>query len=280
MRLISIETRQAPFIDTYRETALRQGYDLVLTPHSPEPSPAFAAFAAVYQHNSDNPYDFELNCFRRYFDALEYAEPTGSIVISDTDQLILSPPDALPDPYLAPEAVVGSRGTSCGVAEFDISPHFSKWPTQILRRFTDFLIQIYTDTPELLAAEYERRRTVKKRAAVSDMTLFNMFVDAEKIPFYDSNSLKYEYYVDHNFSMRDTRDGSFRTEFGFKAFRSNGSGGIILLTATDDIVRPASLHLQGRAKPAAVPMNEGRLNAARARLALITAARSLRGFLQ
>lgn len=276
MRLISIETREAPFIRAYRETAIAKGFDLILAPPSRTPSKAFKAFSEVYKHHSDNPINFELNCFRRYFDALDYAESRCEVIIADTDQLILSPPRNLPEIYFAPEAVVGSRGTTGGLAEADISPHFSKWPTRILRQFTEYLIQIYTDAPETLAQEYQKRRNGKGRAAVSDMTLFNMFIVAEKIPFYDSNSLQFTHYVDHNLSMSDTKDGCFQLEFGFKALRKDRSDNINLVAVSGEIIRPCTLHLQGRAKIAATSISKRKLRTARMRLGMLTAAKRLR----
>jgi hypothetical protein len=280
MRLISIETRHAPFIEAYRTSAQDQGFDLVLTKPGAVPSSAFERFKTAYRHYSDNPIDFELNCFRRYFDALEHIQGQEAVIIADTDQLILSSPQTLPEIYFDGGAVVGSRGTSKQVAEFDISPHFSKWPVNVLRRFTEFLIYVYTEIPEQLAREYEDRRKLGGRVAVSDMTLFNMFVMTEKIVFHDSNSLRFKTYVDHNLSMSDTGDGFFRMEFGFKAFRRDQLGKIYLVNSTGEMVRPLSLHLQGRAKLAAVAIHRRAMTEARYRLATITTARNIRSVLK
>lgn len=279
MRLISIESRQAPFIDAYKKTALAYGFDLILAQPRNVPPSAFERFSAVYKHYSDNSIEFELSCFRRYFDALALAEGNSEIIISDTDQIILSPPQSLPSIYFEPDLIVGSRGKSKGIPEFDISPHFSKWPVKALHRFTDFIIYTYSENSEILEEEYKRRKAIHGRAAVSDMTLFNMFIMEEKPPFCDSNSLLFSSYVDHNFSMDESSDGTFCKELGFKAFRKDRSGQIVLVTASDRFIRPISIHFQGRAKVAAKAFSEGRMVEARMRLAMITTARRLRALL-
>lgn len=277
MRVYSIEDRSAPFIDAYAQSASDGGYDLrLMRPDSNVPT-SFSKFHSVYRHFSINPESFELACFRRYFEVLRLTAAGDRFIIADSDLLVTAKASHLPRSLVAfDHGLVGSIGVNHGIPEEDISPHFSFWTHAHLKRFVDYLISTYEQSPDRLKSTFHRRREAgNPLAAISDMTLLHMFVNDTGTPFMDSNRVIDGGYIDHNFSMAETSNERFRMELGFKAFRVDG-GRIQFVTSKGDAVRPAVIHLQARAKIAASDLRAGRFLLARGRLAALSSFRQMR----
>lgn len=276
MRLITIEDRTAPFIDAYKRSATEAGYDLTLAPPSTDKPASFRKFEEVYQHHSDNSYAFEISCFRRYFDALELLRQTDEkIIISDSDQILFGSPQELPPQMRCTDTLVGSIGVSKGVKERDISPHFSSWSKGHLKRFTEFLIAKYENKSYELEDIYKLRKQKNTIAAISDMTLFYLYVKEDGCQFYDTNAVIDGRYIDHNISMADANNCSFRLDCGHKKLISVSSG-ILLETDMELPVRPLSLHFQGKAKIAAKHIKNKNYATAKLMLKALTVARIVR----
>ena len=276
MRLITIEDRTAPFIDAYKASAIEAGYDLTLVPPSKNKPASFRKFEEVYQHHSDNSYAFEISCFRRYFDALELLRQTDEkIIISDSDQILFGSPMELPPQMRCIDTLVGSIGVSKGVKETDISPHLSSWTKVHLKRFTDFLIAKYENSSYELEAIYKSRKQQNTIAAVSDMTLFYLYVKESGCQFYDTNTIIDSCYIYHNISMSEANNCSFRLDCGHKKLISD-SGDILLETDMDLSIKPLSLHFQGRAKIAAKHIKNKNYGTAKLLLKSLTLIRAVR----
>jgi hypothetical protein len=237
----------------------------------------FAKFRSLYQHLSINPESFELACFRRYFEVLRHTTSGSRFVIADSDLLIND--DARNIPSYIKEfdlGIVGSLGMCKGIVEEDVSPHFSFWSHALLRRFVDYLIATYERDIVRLERTFAMRKAAgNNRAAISDMTLLHMFIQDTGVPFLNSNRVIDGQYVDHNFSMAETENATFRLEVGFKAFRDTPRG-IAFLTQEQLLIHPLVIHLQGRAKIMAKNLYGGSHVRARCQLAALTMAKRLR----
>lgn len=277
-RMWCFEDRQAPFVETFRRTAADAGFDVRLTSPAPDKSPAFVEFLQYYQHLSPNSYNFEMACFRRYFEAVRQVGPKERVIIADSDLFINLEPSELPEELMDNGGrVTGSIGILNGVAETDISPHFSFWTGQQLTDFCDFIIEYYKSKFDRVQAVYRTRvQAGNTRASISDMTLFYLWVTDEGIPFFDTNRVLSGTHVDHNVSMIECQNAVFERQFGRKAIFRKGSK-LALKTSEGQQVTPAILHLQGRYKIIASDLETRHTFAVAARSAYIMAGRTARG---
>lgn len=174
--------------------------------------------------------------------------------MADSDLFVQCGPDSIPAALTADaQGFVGSIGVTGGVAELDISPHFSFWTRALLDDFCDFLIEQYRTGLERLKAIYAQRCAVTNRASISDMTLLYLWVQDRGIAFVNSNQLMAGQYIDHNISSADCANASFATSLGRKSLFLSADG-VRLRTTGGASVDPLILHLQGRYKLAAVPL--------------------------
>ena len=280
MRLYCIEDRQAPFIDAFVKSSTLHGFAPKVIGPSSNALPAFSKFKQVYRHLSINPEEFELACFRRYFEVATMVTEGERFIIADSDLIINAGPGEIPALFMDhTSALVGSIGRSGDNPEDDISPHFSFWTHKLVWRFVEYLIYVYETQDGRLARTYSARKEAgNKRAAISDMTLCRMFTLDESIEFIDSNQVVDGILIDHNFCMAECANASFKMGFGFKAFHREQKN-LRFTTTTGDRVRPLAIHLQGRAKIASEPLHEGNDLSARMRLGSLAAARIARKLL-
>jgi AraC-like DNA-binding protein len=279
MRLYSIEDRKAPFIEVYMATARHCGYDARVIVPGDDSASGFDKFCSVYRHLSVNPVSFELSCFRRYFEVLRLCSPGDRFIIADSDLFINAGENDLPACYDEMEnGLIGSSDIVNGVTAEEIAPHFSLWTHGLLRQFVDYLVANYESEVPRLQAIHAQRSKIQQRVAISDMTLLHLFVRDTGINFVNTNHIDNGKYVDHNLSSREALNGMFRMEFGFKTL-SHDNQGLLMLTEQGVKVRPAILHLQGRAKIAATDLYAQRYAMARGRFAIVSAARFARKWL-
>ena len=277
LQLWCCEDRRGAFVEVFRRSAAATGYDLRLFAPRLQPPADFVRLTRSYRHLSPNSAAFELAVFRRYFevrDALAGTAP-GRFVIADSDLLLLEPADALAE-WRDADGLVGSRGVTDGVAETDISPHFSFWTTGLLAAFCAFVVRLYERDAEQLAIIHAARVAARQPlVSISDMTLLGLWTAAEGIPVHDSNRLRGDGYLDHNIGMAACADARFKRRFGRKALDFAG-GRVTLRTTAGTRVRPVLLHFVGRNKRL-MPAVEAR-SAARVAVqsAALAGARSLR----
>ncbi len=275
MRMLSFEDRSAPFIDVFRRSATDAGYDLLLGP-PPADDAAFDRFRSLYRHRSINPQRFELACFRRYFAAQALTAADERVIMADSDLIVGAGFDRLPRAVRDfDHGLVGSIGLTDGMAETDISPHFSVWTGRLLREFCAFLIDIYRDGQDRLDAIHAARAAVAARVAISDMTLLYLWVGDAGIPLLDSNQVSDGIHIDHNISLTQSADRRFRSAFGRKAIRRS-RGRLVFLTDDGQEVDAAVVHLQGSYKLGAPALSQGDMLRFRAISAYIATGRLVR----
>ena len=249
MELICIENRRAPFVLAFESSAKEFGYEpKILTP-AREPPASFQKFTAVYKHLSVNTENFELACFRRYFEIHKNQPENDRFIIADSDLIITAKKNQIPIALLdSGDSLIASIGVKNNMPEQDASPHFSFWNKKLLCQFIDFLIHTYEFNLESLQSEFNHRKNCgNSRASISDMTLLHMFIKECGIKFINSNTIIEQKYIDHNISMQEAGSSKFNMLFGFKRLKRL-DGKIILTKSNGEQITPLALHLQGRAK--------------------------------
>jgi hypothetical protein len=243
----SYESRNAPFVDVFRRTASRAGYDVRIIAPEEEPL-AYGRFKQVYRHMSVNPEGFELASYRRWFEIAARVAPDDIFIFADSDLVVQTGFADLPAELRDPTAVVASIGATNDVLEQQINAGFSLWTGRRLRDFCDFLIARYeTGTDGLAALRDQMIAAGNPRACISDMALLYLWINEAGVPFVNSNRVIEGQYIDHVFFMPGCLGTQFRMTFGRKSltFRDDG----FWLKSLDGApVRPVSLHLGGRYK--------------------------------
>ncbi len=280
--LFCCEDRRGAFIEVFRRSAAASGHDLRLFAPRAQPPADFAMLAAHYHHLSPNPAAFELAVFRRYFEVRDAVAGTGigRFVIADSDLLLLGRPAAIPSAWRDSGALVGSIGVTAGVAETDISPHFSFWTPELLGAFCAFAVRTYRDNIEQLRSVHAARTAARQPlVSISDMTLLALWVAADGVPFVDSNRVIDGHYLDHNIGMAACADAVFDHRFGRKSLSFDG-GSIALRTAAGAVVRPLLLHFVGRNKRAMAAVEARSRSRLAAHTLTLAAARSVRSLVR
>jgi len=277
IKLFCAEDRKADFIEVFKKSAIDNDYDLIFPDISKLHSGKFDKFKDVYSHFSVNPSGFELSCFRRYFLALEWiGKSNDRFVICDSDLYISSNRCELPVEVVeSVEKFCGSVGVLNGVAEKDISPHFSFWNRSLLLDFTSFLICMYEERSDELRKLYKEKGKLSKRPSISDMTLLYLWVKEHNIPFLNTNKVFNSVYIDHNISMSECLNEEFKSSFGRKKIVLNG-GDWQLMNSNASVVRPILLHLQGKYKIASSALESGNKTELMYKSIFINAARIIR----
>jgi len=276
--LFCCEDRRGAFIDVFRRSAAATGHDLRLFAPRALPPADFATLVAHYHHLSPNPAAFELAVFRRYFEVRDAIVGTGvrRFVIADSDLLLLGSPAELPAAWRDSDAVVGSIGVTAGVAETDISPHFSCWTPALLGAFCDFVVRTYRDDIDQLRSIHAARIAARQPlVSISDMTLLALWVAADAVPFIDSNRVIDGRYLDHNIGMAACAGTVFDHRLGRKSLSFDG-GSIALRTTAGAVVRPLLLHFVGRNKRAMAAVEARSRSRLAAHTLTLAAARGVR----
>lgn len=140
-------------------------------------SERYLKFKKIYKHMSSNPYEFELNCFRRFFVTYEFVKKHNveKFVMLDTDCFSFT------------------DFTKLGFEEFDValsmpkdqsnytwtaSPHGSVWTIKALELFLDFLFYEYTDNICELEEKWEFHKKHNINGGICDMTLLYLWVNS------------------------------------------------------------------------------------------------------
>ena len=247
MRMWTFESRDAPFVEVFRRSATRAGYDVRIISPAKEPT-GFAQLKKHYRHLSVNPEPFELACFRRWFEIAAVVKPEERFVQAESDLIIQTPFSDVTPELRDATAVVGSIGCNDDVMERSINCGFSIWTGRQLKAFCEYAVARYESGIEQLACMHARNIAAgQMRASVSDMTLLYQWVQETGEPFVNSNRVINSQYVDHNISVGSCVGTRFCMAFGRKALRFTRDG-IWLATREGVPIRPISLHLGGRYK--------------------------------
>ena len=278
------EDRRAPFVEVFRRSALAHGHDLRLIAPASCPPADFVRLTATYRHLSPNSPAFELAVFRRYFEIRDRLAEAGApaaarFVMADSDVVLLAPAAAFPE-AIRSASLAGSIGVTGGIAETDISPHFSVWSRDAMADFCDFMVSSYASGADDLASLHAARLAAHEaHVSISDMTLMARWIARDRRPFSDTNHVADGHYIDHNITMAGCANAVFRMAFDRKALVLGDAaqgGGVVLTTREGATVRPLILHLVGRTKLLARAIEQRRRGALAARSLALAAGRRVR----
>lgn len=260
MKMWSCEDRDAPFVEVFRRTATRAGYDLTIIEPRDAPS-GFAELKRHYRHLSPNPERFELASFRRWYEIGARVAPEDRFVLADSDLVIGQAFDNLPAEVRDAVGLAGSIGATADVLEDGINGGFSLWTGRLLHQFCEWMTAVYQGgTDELAALHAAKVAGGNVRASISDMVLLFRFVMETGTPFLNTNRLFRDaedraHYIDHNFFMPEAMGVRFAMTLGRKAVRFGE--GFRLMTRAGEPVIADSLHLGGRYKIMAEALERG-----------------------
>lgn len=232
-------------------------------------TPLYREFRAHYVHHSGKSETYELWCFKRHFELLDFMKAAAieNAWLLDSDFLLLMP---LPDGKDIP-------GGYCGLSipgnqrplEWVASPHCSFWTVEALESFCAFCVATYRDRAAMLADTYRKRAQAGLRGAISDMTLLYLWAKGEpriaNLFNFDRDGI-----IDHNIRVLAQPDGTaYREEFRMKKLSFAGNA-VLAETTTGRQVPLYGIHFQGMAKVLIQELAAGR----HTRFRLIAAARS------
>lgn len=247
------ETRKLDFLDLLLSNLESQGFiPVVLSEKDTEHSVEYRSFLSNYQHFSDNPYNFEVSCFARYFAILEkHKDNDLPFIIADSDIFVSQ--TLFNDLTYIDNFFYGSAGFDNKGEECQISPHFSFWTYPLLKKFVTYICEFYkaNKNTSYIREYYEEKQKRLGRTGISDMTLLYDWVTNDHIPFVNTNTVKTNILIDHNISSFNSGDGIFlqflgrkkillRKNKAFLAYRDENNN-----YATKEV---CVLHFQGRYK--------------------------------
>lgn len=199
-------------------------------------------FRNIYKHHSINNYEYELNCFLRWFyiGAFCKANNIGPFIYLDSDVLLYENVSTML-PFFEHSTIANTCDTT-GV------PAFTYFNGQMaVNDFCDFLLYSYTNNKAVQNLEELYGLYLKNPATmggISDMTLFHLYfqqhpADTMKIDLIN-NSLAIDICINNP-------DG-YEMEAGIKKMIWQDGAPYGVKSANGDLIRFASLHYQGRAK--------------------------------
>lgn len=210
-------------------------------------TPLYRDFRSHYVHHSGKSPTYELWCFKRHFQLLDFMQAAGieDAWLLDSDFLLLKP---LPGPQEIP-------GGYCGLSipgdqrplEWVASPHCSFWTAEALESFCAFCVATYRDRSAMLADTYRKRAKAGLRGAISDMTLLYLWAESEprvaNLFNFDRGGI-----IDHNIRVLTQPDGTtFQEEFRMKKLAFAGDD--VFAETTEGAKLPLyGIHFQGMAK--------------------------------
>lgn len=261
MRMLSFDDRTADFIEVFKRSAARTGYALELHgPGQQEPA-SYTRFKQVYRHLSPNNPSFELASFRRWFELSQHVRRDERVVHADSDLVLFTPWLDMPEEIRSADGIVGSVGVNSGIPERQINVGYSSWTGALLTSFCDYVIASYESRADDLAAIYAEQANYQPYAAISDMALVHLWVAETGVDLVETNRLMTSskgraIYIDHNITTAEAQGVRFRQFMGRKAmtFREQNA---FFMTVQGEPIAAASIHLAGRNKMLARPIERG-----------------------
>lgn len=142
-------------------------------------SERYDQFKRIYKHMSANPYEFEFNCFRRFFVTYEFAKKHGieKFMMLDTDCFSFANFSELGfEEYDAALSMPKDQSNYLWTA----SPHGSLWSVDALENFLDFLFYEYTENISELEEKWNYHKTHNLGGGICDMTLLYLWANSVK----------------------------------------------------------------------------------------------------
>ena len=137
----------------------------------------FLEFKKVYRHMSSNLYEFELNCFKRFYLIYEF------MIQQDICECIMLDSDLCSFvSYLKLDFVQSGFDAAYSIPEkqepfvWAGSPHMSYWKVEGLKQFLEFIEDSYKNNIELLERKYQYHKESGKDGGICDMTLLYLWM--------------------------------------------------------------------------------------------------------
>ena len=143
-------------------------------------SDRYLRFKKIYKHMSSNPYNFEINCFRRFFVAYEFAKKNNikKFIMLDTDCFSFANFSVLGfSEYDAALSMPKDQNNYLWTA----SPHGSMWSIEALENYLEFLFYEYSDNISELEEKWEYHKTHNIGGGICDMTLLYLWANRTDI---------------------------------------------------------------------------------------------------
>jgi len=252
MKIYTYDDRTRDFIDVFRNSAERNGYEVCFL-RPGDPPPDYLELTRNFRNFSPNPEAFELACYRRWFEVAQVVSDTDRFLMTDTDLIIFTGWNDLPQEIRDHDGFVGSVGVNNQVLETAINAGFSVWTGRLMKQFCKFVNETYSSGIDSLESKYKELLAAgNPRAAISDMTLLYRWVTSENVNFFNSNRILRDsngrgHYIDHNIYMNEALDVRFRMFLCIKAFKRHANG-LDLFTSESERISADCVHLGGRSK--------------------------------
>ena len=213
----------------------------------------FLEFKKIYEHMSSNSYQFELNCFKRFYliyDFLVQHEMTECIMLdSDLCSFVCySELDFIKKGFYAAYSVPETQEPFVWTG----SPHMSYWKTDGLEQFLEFVEDCYRNKIELLKEKYEYHKKSGRDGGICDMTLLYLWQKNNKAWVYNTAVRTKDGVFDHSLSVGTNykrEEYLFDKRFGIKQIEWEKGIPYFVDMETNEKVKALTLHAQGSSKP-------------------------------
>lgn len=215
--------------------------------------PRFDRFRRQYKHLSSNPYNFELQCFKRFYLLEQCAKTMGAneFWMIDSDVLLienLSETQAI----LLKNGYVAALSTEVQKSRFTMAscPHISFWTLSALSDFVDFLDHMYEKYAEILESKYKHQQENQLQGGVCDMTALFLWSKTKNI-FNTSRAYLDGFPFDHQINQStnfDDDEFDFIPMVNLKKVVLRNDINYVYSKKLKSYVRVACLHFQGGSK--------------------------------
>ena len=209
----------------------------------------FKDFKKHYQHMSSNPYEFEFNCFRRFFVTYEFARRNKieKFMMLDSDLMAYAN---------FSEIDFGTAVAALSIPEnqsnyiWTASPHCSYWTLSAMRDFLDFVICEYNDGISELREKWEYHKSNHIQGGICDMTLLYLWSRRRKDEIYNTAKIIQQAVFDHFLSVSEGYSvGTFKMRSFCEMKVLKFVGDIPFFKSRDgQWIRALTIHAQGKSK--------------------------------
>lgn len=160
--------------------------------------PLFEEFCKYYIHMSPSPKEFEMLCFKRYFQLLKVVEENKNIKslwLMDSDVLLFDDLQKFENELINEKYSSALWTPEQERYDWLTSAGLSFWTNESLRSFVEFLIFTYKFNIEKLEEKWFYHKNENKSGGICDMTLLYLWVSENR----EKNYNLYNAYLDYGF---------------------------------------------------------------------------------
>ena len=192
-------------------------------------SKLLSKFEEAYKHASTNSFEFEYNCFKRWFLLLEFMR-TNSIdwvCTLDSDFMLFDSMQQYFDKYLYQThylAALCIPDQKFSDLRWTASGHIAFVKRLFLEEFCHFVLDIYTKNFDQLENKIQFHKRNNLPGGICDMTLLYLFYEKNKKNIYNLLNVADNHVFDHNINTSANKETEeFATKDGFKEFTLKNS---------------------------------------------------------